>query len=45
MLREYQWESARKGNVVMQIWLGKQDLGQSEYGAGSDDEELPPYQE
>jgi len=27
-LRRYQWESAQKGNVVMQIWLGKQLLGQ-----------------
>jgi hypothetical protein len=29
-LREMQWESAGKGNVAMLIWLGKQDLGQSE---------------
>ena len=27
-LRRMQFESARKGNVAMQIWLGKQYLGQ-----------------
>jgi hypothetical protein len=27
-LREMQWEAAKRGNVVMLIWLGKQDLGQ-----------------
>jgi len=26
-----QFESANKGNVVMQIWLGKQYLGQSDH--------------
>jgi hypothetical protein len=29
-LREMQWKSAEKGNVTMQIWLGKQELGQSD---------------
>jgi hypothetical protein len=29
-LRTYQWRSAEKGNVTMQIWLGKQYLGQSD---------------
>ena len=29
-LRELQWEVAKKGNVTMLIWLGKQVLGQSE---------------
>lgn len=29
-LRVLQRKSAEKGNVVMQIWLGKQDLGQSD---------------
>lgn len=29
-LRQLQWKSAESGNVVMQIWLGKQMLGQSE---------------
>lgn len=27
-LRQYQWKNAEKGNVAMQIWLGKQYLGQ-----------------
>jgi len=25
-----QWKSAEKGNVTMQIWLGKQILGQAD---------------
>ena len=29
-LRQYQWASAKKGNVAMLIWLGKQILGQTE---------------
>ena len=29
-LRQLQWNSAKKGNVTMQIWLGKQLLGQSD---------------
>jgi hypothetical protein len=29
-LRRMQFESPNKGNVVMQIWLGKQYLGQSD---------------
>jgi len=29
-LRRKQWEVARKGNVPMLIWLGKQYLGQSD---------------
>lgn len=29
-LRRLQWQSAEKGNVVMQIFLGKQYLGQSD---------------
>lgn len=29
-LRRLQWQSAEKGNVVMQLWLGKQYLGQTE---------------
>jgi hypothetical protein len=29
-LRRLQFDSARKGNVTMQIWLGKQYLGQSD---------------
>ena len=27
-LRQYQWAAAKKGNVAMLIWLGKQILGQ-----------------
>ena len=30
-LRRMQFESATKGNIAMQIWLGKQYLGQSEH--------------
>ena len=30
-LRRMQFESANKGNITMQIWLGKQYLGQSDY--------------
>lgn len=29
-LRRLQWQSAENGNVVMQLWLGKQLLGQRE---------------
>jgi hypothetical protein len=29
-LREMQWKLAEKGNLGMMIWLGKQELGQSE---------------
>ena len=29
-LRKMQWKSAEDGNVTMQIWLGKQVLGQAE---------------
>lgn len=39
-LRQLQWKSAEKGNVVMQIWLGKQMLGQSEYPITDDNEPL-----
>ena len=38
-LRQLQWKS-EKGNVVMQIWLGKQILGQSENIITEDDEPL-----
>jgi hypothetical protein len=36
-LRQLQWASARKGNVTMQIWLGKQLLGQSDQVEPPDD--------
>jgi myo-inositol-1-phosphate synthase len=29
-LRELQWKQAEKGNITMLIWLGKQELGQSD---------------
>ncbi len=29
-LRRLQWDSAKKGNIGMQIWLGKQMLNQSD---------------
>jgi hypothetical protein len=29
-LRQLQWQSAQKGNVTMQIWLGKNILGQKD---------------
>lgn len=29
-LRQLQWKSAQNGNVTMQIWLGKQLLGQTD---------------
>jgi hypothetical protein len=29
-LRRVQWKSAMKGNITMQIWLGKQMLGQAD---------------
>ena len=29
-LRRMQWATANKGNATMQIWLGKQHLGQTE---------------
>lgn len=30
-LRRMQWKSAQAGNVTMQIWLGKQLLGQKDH--------------
>ena len=39
-LRQLQWKSAEKGNIVMQIWLGEQILGQSENTIKEDDEPL-----
>ena len=44
-LRDYQWQAAEKGNVTMQIWLGKQYLGQGEYGANDSEEEQSPFTE
>ena len=39
-LRQLQWNSAEKGNVVMQIWLVKQMIGQSETPITEDNEPL-----
>lgn len=38
-LRVWQLNSARKGNVTMQIWLGKQLLDQTDQPANDDAEE------
>lgn len=40
-LRRLQWANAQKGNYKMQIWLGKQLLGQKERVQHSGDEESP----
>lgn len=37
-LRRMQWKSAEKGNVTMQIWLGKQLLKQTDHAEVSDNE-------
>ena len=39
-LRQLQWKSATKGNVVMQIWLGKQILNQAESPLADDNQPL-----
>lgn len=39
-LRQLQWKSAESGNVTMQIWLGKQILGQAETPITTDDQPL-----
>jgi len=44
-LRQMQWEAAKKGNATLLIWLGKNDLGQSDYGSHETDEEQSPYKE
>lgn len=38
-LRQLQWKSAENGNITMQIWLGKQILGQNESGIVSENDE------
>lgn len=40
-LRRLQWGTAVKGNVSMQIWLGKQMLGQRERVEHSEKQEVP----
>src|ERR1041385_5522933 len=37
-LRRYQFEAAKKGNPTMQIWLGKQYLGQTDKPSEEADE-------
>lgn len=37
-LRRMQWKSAEKGNVTMQIWLGKQYLQQRDQPKDEEDE-------
>jgi len=41
-LRRLQWASAKKGNVTMQIWLGKQYLAQSDKVATVSSGDVPP---
>ena len=43
-LRRMQFESANKGNIAMQIWLGKQYLGQSDHSV-SEVRRLPSVNE
>lgn len=38
-LRQMQWKSAEAGSVAMQIFLGKNELGQSDNGPEGDEEE------
>lgn len=43
-LRQLQWQSAESGNVTMQIWLGKNELGQRDQQeiTGADGSPLMP---
>jgi hypothetical protein len=38
-LRQIQWQIAEKGNAAMAIWLGKNELGQSDGGLIAEDNE------
>lgn len=40
-LRRMQWQLAESGNPTMQIWLGKQHLGQSDKATVSGDPDAP----
>lgn len=40
-LRRLQWKKAKEGNVAMQIWLGKQLLGQRDQVMQSSDPSAP----
>jgi hypothetical protein len=42
-LRQLQWQSAEKGNVTMQIFLGKQMLGQTDTPNESQNNEPLPF--
>ena len=42
-LRQLQWKSAEKGNVTMQIFLGKQMLGQSDNPENNNMSEPLPF--
>jgi len=42
-LRQLQWQSAEKGNVTMQIFLGKQMLGQMDNPDSSEASEPLPF--
>ena len=42
-LRQLQWKSAEQGNVTMQIFLGKNLLGQSDNPADSQNEQPLPF--
>jgi hypothetical protein len=41
-LRRLQWQTAESGNVIMQIWLGKQLLNQSDAPKTDGDAEVKP---
>ena len=38
-LRQIQWKIAENGNAAMAIWLGKNELGQSDGGVMADDDQ------
>ena len=38
-LRQIQWKIAENGNAAMAIWLGKNELGQSDGGLIAEDNE------
>lgn len=44
-LRKAQWKSALDGNVTMQIWLGKNILGQSDQPVVGDGNEPLPWED
>ena len=46
LLRRAQWRKAiEDGNPTMQIWLGKQYLGQADQPINSDDNQILPWQD